>query len=46
MDEDNENVIEEWMLDEVTGMKRKPQMNVLNRQKLSRYELDDLFLED
>ena len=46
---DVENLLDadrEWLLDEVTGEKRKPAMNVLNRNKLSRYELDKLFLEE
>ncbi len=44
-DEDiNEN--EEWLLDEVTGQRRKPQMSILNKNKLSKYELDELFCEE
>ena len=36
----------EWLLDEVTGEKRKPAMSALNKSRLSKYELDELFLED
>ncbi len=44
----NEEIDEkdEWLFDEVTGSKRKPAMNVLNKQKLSKYELDELFSEE
>ncbi len=34
----------DFMLDEVTGKKRKPVMAVLNKTKLSKYEMDELFL--
>ncbi len=37
---------EEFMLDEVSGRKRKPIMSILNKTKLSRYEMDDLFCEE
>ncbi len=35
---------EEFLLDEVTGKRRKPVMSVLNKTKLSKHEMDDLFL--
>jgi hypothetical protein len=35
---------EEFLLDEITGKKRKPVMSVLNKTKLSKYEMDDLFV--
>ena len=35
---------EEFLLDEITGKKRKPVMSVLNKTKLSKHEMDDLFL--
>ena len=35
---------EEFLLDEITGKKRKPVMSVLNKTKLSKFEMDDLFL--
>jgi len=35
---------EEFLLDEITGKKRKPVMSVLNKTKLSKYEMDDLFM--
>ena len=34
---------EEFLLDEVSGRKRKPVMSALNKTKLSRYEMDDIF---
>ena len=37
---------EEWLLDEVTGAKHKPTMSILNKSKLSKYELDELFVEE
>lgn len=41
-DEDSENV--EYVYDEVTGGRmKKPVMSVLNKTKLSKYEMDDLF---
>ncbi len=33
----------EFMLDEVSGRKRKPVMSALNKTKLSKHEMDDLF---
>ena len=43
MDDDLPNE-EEFLLDEVTGKKRRPVMSVLNKSKLSKHEMDDLFL--
>ena len=37
---------EDFMLDEVSGRKRKPIMSILNKGKLSRYEMDELFCDD
>jgi hypothetical protein len=34
----------EWLHDEVTG-RRKPSITLLNRRKLSKYELDEFFAE-
>jgi|GEM_PF-5134051 len=44
----DENAIEseELLLDEVTGAKHKPTMSILNKSKLSKYELDELFSEE
>ena len=35
---------DEFLLDEITGKKRKPVMSVLNKTKLGKHEMDDLFL--
>lgn len=35
-----------WMLDEVTGTKRKQATAILNKRKLSKYELDELFVSE
>lgn len=43
-DENEDN--DEWLLDEVTGEKRKPAMAVLNKRKLSRFEMDNLFTSE
>ena len=41
-EDDNENV--EYVYDEITGGRmKKPVMSVLNKTKLSKYEMDDLF---
>jgi hypothetical protein len=37
---------DDWLRDEVTGMKRKSSSAVLNKKKLSKYELDELFAKD
>ena len=42
--EDSED--KEWMYDEVTGQKRKDQMAVLNKRKISKYELDEVFTSE
>jgi hypothetical protein len=33
----------EWLRDEITGLKRKSNTTILNKKKLSKYELDELF---
>ena len=43
-EQESEN--EDWMFDEVTGMKRKQTTAILNKKKVSKYELDELFAED
>ncbi len=35
---------EEYLLDEITGKKRKTVMSALNKTKLGKHEMDDLFL--
>jgi len=44
MSEINED--EEYLLDEITGAtsKKKPVMRILNKGKLNKYEMDELFL--
>lgn len=42
MDEDQE----EYMLDEVSGRKRKSVMSLLNKTKLNKYEMDDILVKD
>lgn len=37
---------EEFLLDEVSGRKRKPILSLLNKSKLSKYEMDELFVEN
>lgn len=40
---DEENDITEYVYDEITGGRmKKPVMSVLNKTKLSKYEMDDL----
>ena len=34
---------EEYMLDEVSGRKRKSVMSLLNKTELSKHEMDDIF---
>ena len=36
----------EFMLDEVNGRKRKPIMSILNKSKLEKFEMDELFLDE
>ncbi len=36
----------DYMLDEVSGRKRKPIMSILNKGKLSRFEMDELFCDE
>ena len=45
-DEDFNDEKEEYLLDEISGRKKKPVMSTLNKRKLSRYEMDDLFMEE
>lgn len=40
-DEDEDQ--EEYLLDEVSGRKRKSVMSLLNKGKISSYEMDDIF---
>ena len=41
-----EHNVEKYELDEVRGESgKKPKMAVLNKTKLSKYEMDELFLE-
>lgn len=44
----NEKMADEndFLLDEVSGRRRKPIMSILNKGKLSRYEMDELFCEE
>ena len=35
---------EDYLLDEITGKKRKPVMSILNKTKLCKHEMDELFL--
>jgi len=35
---------DEYLVDEVTGRKRKPVMSILNKTKLGRHEMDELFM--
>lgn len=35
---------DEFLLDEISGRKRKPVMSLLNKKKLSKHELDELFV--
>jgi hypothetical protein len=42
-DDEFDNEEEEFMLDEVSGRKRKPLMSLLNKTKLDKHEMDDLF---
>lgn len=38
---------EEFLFDEVTGARvKKPVMSVLNKKKVNKYELDDLFVSE
>jgi len=37
---------DDFLLDEVSGRKRKPIMSVLNKTKLSTYEMDELFCDE
>ena len=41
-EDDNED--EEFMLDEVSGRKRKSVMSLLNKTKLGKHEMDDIFV--
>jgi hypothetical protein len=38
---------DEYLLDEINGCRdKKPIMSILNKQKLSKQEMDDLFLSE
>ncbi|HLD88610.1 MAG TPA: hypothetical protein VI894_00235 [Candidatus Nanoarchaeia archaeon] len=37
---------EDYLLDEISGRKRKPVMAALNKKKITRFEMDELFLEE
>ena len=38
---------EEYLLDEINGTRsKKPVMSILNKQKLSKQEMDELFLSE
>ncbi len=42
-----ENVEDERQLEKIRGETgKKPKMNILNQKKLSRWELDELFLDE
>jgi len=44
---DVNNVEDERQLEKIRGETgKKPKMNILNQKKLSRWELDELFLEE
>jgi len=44
---DVNNVEDERQLEKIRGeTAKKPKMNILNQKKLSRWELDELFLEE
>ncbi len=45
-EEFEENEKEDFLLDEISGRKKKPVMSVLNKRKLSKYEMDELFVEE
>jgi hypothetical protein len=45
----NEEIIEEryqWIFDEITGVKKKIAISSLNKRKISKYELDELFASE
>ena len=44
MIEEIENIEEE--IEQIRSEQKKPQMNLLNQKKLSRYEMDELFSEE
>ena len=46
MQEEFDDEKEDYLLDEITGKKKKPVMSTLNKRKISRYEMDDLFVEN
>lgn len=40
------NEEEEYLLDEITGCRnKKPKMSILNKKKLTSWEMDELFLD-
>ena len=46
MNEENMEEKEEWLFDEITGMKKRTAISTLNKRKLSRYEMDELFVSE
>ena len=46
MEEEIMDEKDEWLLDEVTGIKRKHNIAVLSKRKLSKFEMDDLLLSE
>ena len=46
-DFDLENLDDERQLEKIRGeITKKPKMNILNQKKLSKWEMDELFLEE
>ena len=47
-DFDLENLEDERQLEKIRGenTRKKPKMNILNQKKLSRWEMDELFLDE
>ncbi len=46
-DFDLENLEDERQLEKIRGeTTKKPKMNILNQKKLSKWEMDELFLDD
>jgi hypothetical protein len=43
MFENTPNEEEEYLLDEVSGRKRKTVMSALNKSRISKHEMDELF---
>ena len=47
-DFDLENLEDERQLEKIRGetVRKKPKMNILNQKKLSKWEMDELFLDE